>query len=268
MSASARANAVARQQQQQQAQQQPRPQAPRQGGQQPPTPQQMQQYQQLMQQQQRMSQQQPQMQPQPQMQQQQPSQMQQQPSQMQTTKLSISDAIALITLRLGSVENYIQKQQQSEGTSTPASFDNSTLNSIIARLNVLESSHKNITTKLTSAQPSSVSHTIASVSSAPVYSDDLKSEVDYLKSELAQTKDLLMTLQSFTMQTNQKLVDAVFSSDNEPNAHSFISMAAMNPFFSLNTANKSSVEVIELDEHSLLPNLKDLIQEELANQES
>ena len=41
--------------------------------------------------------------------------------------------------------------------------------------------------------------------------NELKQTVDTVKSELGQLKELLLSLQSFSMQLNQKLVDVVFN---------------------------------------------------------
>jgi hypothetical protein len=120
--------------------------------------------------------------------------------------------------------------------------------------------------------------------------NEWKTEVDNLKTEIDNTKELLLNLQSFTMQTNQKLVDVVFnesmsmsmsmpssmqasmqafmsgnenhSLSNLPNLN-FISIENMN----MNDLNDSlSQSVVELDEdNGNLPNLKEIIEKELEN---
>jgi HSP20 family molecular chaperone IbpA len=87
-------------------------------------------------------------QPPPQQQQQQPTQMQQPSNGLPFTKLSISDAIGLITLRLGRVEQFIidvENGEQSVGGLTQGSIpenskivDISVLNNIVSRIDSLE----------------------------------------------------------------------------------------------------------------------------------
>ena len=72
--------------------------------------------------------------------------------QMQQPKLSISDAIGLITLRLGRVEQIVQTIQTSpnDPTSIPEGNDNSALvdkqvfDHIVKRLDILEQKQKNV----------------------------------------------------------------------------------------------------------------------------
>lgn len=62
------------------------------------------------------------------------------PSQLPFSKLSISDAIGLITLRLGRVEQYIIELDNSDehGPDNVPLFDNSIVNNIVSRLDSLE----------------------------------------------------------------------------------------------------------------------------------
>jgi len=175
------------------------------------TPQQIQ-----LQQQQRIYQQQAQMQ-QAQMQQ---AQMQQ--AQMQQSKLSISDAIALTTLRLGRVENMVQNLQNNNSEkSGEGEIDSSLLVDIQSRLNLLENWQKSTEKYLTQQvnENENVSNITTHNIDAFYKNNDetinhLKNEIVSLKGELSETKKLLLNLQSFTMQTNQKLVDVVFNDFN------------------------------------------------------
>jgi len=178
------------------------------------------------------------------------SQQQQQQSQQQpqmNPRLSISDAIALITLRLGRVENLIQNMP----VDSPSGFssnleqdenmrmvDASVFESMVNRLDILEKGHKYISDKQQQQQlqnqQQQMQHQqyqqqinslkLSSITQTPIIQTpiiiDSKSEeniikltdnVDILKAEVVQVKDLLMKLQSFTMETNQKLSDIVFN---------------------------------------------------------
>jgi hypothetical protein len=83
-----------------------------------------------------------------------PQQQQQyaQPTEPKVTKLSVSDAIGLITLRLGRVESILiemEHNKQMEGTSassnnSESSYDKTALANIVARLDSLEKSLKDV----------------------------------------------------------------------------------------------------------------------------
>ena len=129
-------------------------------------------------------------------------------------KMSISDAIALITLRLGRVEQIVQNMpvdgvQGNLGDNTRI-VDDTVLVNIVQRLEALEKSQKSLVDK--------VSKTPAPVVVAPVETQSVDIEaIEVLHAELAQVKELLMHLQSFTMQTNQRLADIVFSENGNGN---------------------------------------------------
>ena len=86
-----------------------------------------------------------------------------------------------------------------------------------------------------------------------------------LKEELAKTKDLLMNLQSFTMQTNKKLVDVVFNDNMHNDNHplSFISMEGMMEQMINHSNSNAVVEIEDADMVSYQPNLKEMIEKEL-----
>ena len=177
-----------------------------------------------------------------------PGSSQQQPQQQQpqmNPRLSISDAIALITLRLGRVENLIQNMPVDSPSGSSSNFeqdenmrmiDVTVFENIVSRLDNLEKGQKNVSDTQSKQQQQQIQqHTqyqqqmnslklsTASQSFSSSYTPtiiDTKSEenisklndsVDVLKAEVVQVKDLLMKLQSFTMETNQKLSDIVFN---------------------------------------------------------
>ena len=115
-----------------------------------------------------------------------------------TTKLSISDAIALITLRLGRVEQIMQNMpvdnhvgQHDENIRI---IDDAVFTSIVTRLDTLEKSQR------------------IPINSPVINTNSVSKEsFDILKAEMVQVKDLLMQLQNFTMQTNQKLSSIIFT---------------------------------------------------------
>jgi hypothetical protein len=141
-------------------------------------------------------------------------QFQQQGQQMQQAglgaKLSISDAIALITLRLGRVEQIVQNMPvdgQSNLDENSRVVDEVVLANIVQRLEALEKSHK----VLADRKPTVTSASTSSPVTNGLVNTQLSETVDVLKAEVTQVKDLLIQLQSFTMQTNQRLSDIVFN---------------------------------------------------------
>jgi hypothetical protein len=166
-------------------------------------------------------QQQQQMRPQMQQQQMRPQQQQMRPQQqqmqqqqpMQNPKLSVSDAIGLITLRLGRVETFIQQMppldqigmnatgEQQEIGENMRVVDEAVFTNIVSRLDKLEQEPK-------------TSNVVASKETNNAVTE-LKESVEVLKAEMLQMKGLLLSLQSFTMQTNQKLSELIFNSQQE-----------------------------------------------------
>lgn len=159
-------------------------------------------------------------------------QQQQQQQQPQQTKMSLPDAIGLITLRLGRVETVVQHLQTDlptgdysggggggnggGGVDLPDNMrvvDEAVFNSIVSRLNQLELEHKQLAIKTQKA---------STPAAAPVQLKDerfsqIKENVEILQAEIVQIKDLLLKLQSFTMETNQKLADIIFTDKQEGN---------------------------------------------------
>jgi len=173
---------------------------------------------------------------QPQQQRGQPQQQQRGQPQQQVPKLSVSDAIGLLSLRLGKVEGLVQNiqvEQVSQGDSGMGFNENSRIiddnvfKSIVSRLDVLEKNQKALMDNQTTLSNSM--KTIASKTSQPGVSGgtqtivkDVSGEklasvnenMEILRGEITLVKDLLMKLQNFTMETNQKLVDLIIEQDN------------------------------------------------------
>ena len=174
------------------------------------------------------------------------SQMQQQQQQpVQQAKMSLSDAIGLITLRLGRVENVVQHlqtdlppndftNQTSDIGENMRVVDDEVFTSIVNRLDQLESGQKQIITKITTQsqvqsqiqlqlQTKQVQQTkpiIETIQSTIISSQteakisQLSETIEGLHLEIAELKNMLLKLQSFTMETNQKLSDIIFSDNS------------------------------------------------------
>jgi len=250
-------------------------------------------------------------------------QQQEPPQPPMNPKLSISDAIALITLRLGRVENIVSNYDPNAGSSSgniqlnydenARMVDEQVFNSIVSRLDALEKGRnvggpavgnpqleqrlsvleKNQKMLIERQQQASVVSTTTPVETTivnDVAEEKLKpmeESIQYVKSELSSVKDLLLKLQSFTMETNQKLADIVFDTEDKTSAalNNAFMMSLHNSGFNMNMdggiriLDGDNVEEME-DQHEGVEivdevkdtiqstNLKELVKQELMNEES
>ena len=162
-----------------------------------------------------------------QQQQMQQQQMQQQTqSQQQSNKLSsvskmtISQAITLITLRLGIVESKLTNlgNFNDMGFSGESGIDPGFLQSILERLEEVEKQPKTMAIDSSSSQEinlmkqqmDTIKQTIIQTKNSTVAlvkeNAMLKTQVENMKKELAETRELAMTLQNLTMDNSQKLL--------------------------------------------------------------
>ena len=189
---------------------------------------------------------------------QQPQQQMQPPSNgMPFSKLSVSDAIGLITLRLGRVEQFVIDYENGEIATGPQSeqgipnnskiIDNSVLANIINRLDALEKKDS-----LTSLNTSS------SVSNE---------QISKIEKDLKETKDLLAHMlfkfELFTKETSDKFQDFEGAiSEIEKQIEPSIIMET-------NEVLSSTIEIPISAEETLMnaADLKNLVKQELANSE-
>jgi len=203
---------------------------------------------------------------QPQQQQQQMRQQQQQ--QQQQPKLSVSDAIALITIRLGRVETFINnlppldQLEQYASNSQPEKHENMKIvddaifKSIISRLDKIEQ------TKTTTSTTSPI------VAANPIANHEIQSireENISLKEEINELKNMVLQLQNYTLSTNQKLCDIIFSSDNDEKNIS-VELSKMLSHHENNNYDENEIESTELNEF-LSASLKGMIINEINNTE-
>lgn len=155
-------------------------------------------------------------------------QQQQQPSKQDNSnnlsKITIAQAITLITLRLGSVETKLMHMQENGGFSNSYQLDGQTdvslidksvIESITSRLESLEKRSTNNSTSgpeinLLKQQFETIKQAVIKTNSvtSTLAKDnrDLKSQVENLKQDLHETKELLNALQNLTMENNNKLL--------------------------------------------------------------
>ena len=218
-------------------------------------------------------------------------------------KLSVSDAIALITLRLGRVENIVsnlpnEPRGDGEGggqmmyDENMRMVDQNVFNSIVSRIDTLEKNQKLLIEKQKAVpvvQTATATAPIKQMVQETIIKDvsdekiePMRERIQVLKDEVSELKDLLMKLQSFTMETNKKLTDIVFD-DNIPQMfnqsfmfHGGASMMGGQPFkedvgdemIVLENVDDESCGGEEIAcENLKSSNLKDLIRQELMNEE-
>jgi hypothetical protein len=238
-------------------------------------------------------------------------------------KLSISDAIALITLRLGRVENIVSNYDPNAGSNSGnhqmnydenmRMVDQQVFNSIVSRLDALEKGRnvgavsgvieqrlgvleKNQKILIEKQQQTPVVVTQAPEETMVVNGlteeqlKPMEDSIESVKSELSCLKDLLLKLQSFTMETNQKLADIVFDAEDKTSAalNNAFMMSLHNTGFNMNMDMDGGIKILddgdneneqdmnaqydasEIDTNNTFQstNLKELVKQELMNEES
>ena len=239
-----------------------------------------------------------------------PGQGQMQGQQMAQPKLSISDAIGLITLRLGRVEQLVQTIQTNpnDHTSIPEDNGNNVLvdkqvfDNIVKRLDTLEKQKVSLAPGLTPPQALAQTHAqaqaqtlnaatlsqLVSIQKYDTFVKDVAKEFKEMKeliaakpsatfaltNEIAELKEMLLKLQTFTMETNSKLVNMIFSDSaqfeileseekEDEREGEVIDDFNMKFFGSVNVSDSDS-NIIELSQGGF--NLKELIQQELQSE--
>lgn len=156
------------------------------------------------------------------------------------TKLTVSDAIGLITLRLGRIEQFIQTAEHEGGINMGSNIpnnahliDKSVINSIVNRLDSLEKKEK---------ESSGNQQTIK------------------LENELRDIKDLLMSqmvkYEKFTLETNKRFDDV---------DEAFVELEKQQETLSCDTQTEIVTTIEAVNDTSIVSsNLKSAIEQELA----
>jgi hypothetical protein len=217
--------------------------------------------------------------------QQQQQQMSQSPQQDQPfpSKVTVANAISLLTVRIARLEQFVhrynldqtgsQPKQGSQGNATDnveARLDDSILRNIVTRLDNLEKEKKMPAPTHAPLQMQVITKHVAEDPTVIKLNDELAQ----LKQQIKETADLLLKLQSFTMETNQKLVNMLFQDTNEicitqlANDNGDYEYDPSCDNYDDENDDTSAIEVLDdigaPDAQTASGNLKDLINEELA----
>ena len=162
-----------------------------------------------------------------------------------STKLTISDAIGLITLRLGRVEQFIQTAEHEGGINMGSNIpdnahlvDKSVINSIVNRLDSLEKKEKESTNN---------------------------QQTSKLESELRDIKDLLMSqmvkYEKFTLETNKRFddVDEAFVELEKQQE------VAIDSCVTVQNEEVVTTNTTTTNDQNVFSNLKNAIEQELAD---
>lgn len=137
------------------------------------------------------------------------------------SKMTITQAITLITLRLGAIESKIMHMPEGgQGISFDgeSGFDAGFLQSIMTRLETLEKHQVTTTGSVSSPELNVLKQQFETVKQVAVQSKTstvilakenvaLKTQFENLRKELTETKELVSVLQNLTMDNNQKILD-------------------------------------------------------------
>jgi hypothetical protein len=221
-------------------------------------------------------------------------QMQQQSQQQKTegvagvSKMTIAQAITLITLRLGAVETKIMELEHEspshgmsfDGQENMVLIDKTVIQSITSRLESLEKrsstgsasgSASGPEVTLLKQQFETVKQTVIQTKGATVTivkdNKELKNQVDSLKNELTETRELLTALQNLTMDNSQKIMELSSGDFQNVDEQFFQTDQGDNDYNTLIGQTDSS-EIQDLQEDSgsdeiVGTNLKELIESEI-----
>ena len=141
-------------------------------------------------------------------------QKQEQPEKLSNvSKMTIPQAITLITLRLGALESKSLNMPEMHGINSNSS-DSEMIQSVMLRLESLEKrSGTGITPELNllkqqfEIMKQSVAQTKGSSATLIKENVSLKSQIENLRKEIVETKELLTTLQNLTIHNSQQILD-------------------------------------------------------------
>jgi hypothetical protein len=180
-------------------------------------------------------------------------------------RMTLAQAITLITLRLGKVETHLHEQDQSHFANP--GLDSGIIDVIMSRLEALETQSQSPSTSVSSSVSNSV--TTLEVSTMKQNIDLLKTAIAQskstivgltnehrtLKSEVESLKSELAALQGLAMENNQQIMKLSLAVDLEANLEEELDVE--------DVSNQDEEEVSNDDSEIVGTDLKDLIEKEL-----
>jgi len=175
------------------------------------------------------------------------------------SKMTIAQAITLITLRLGAVESKLLHSPEgihNISIDGESNIDSGIIQSIMSRLESLEKRSSSTTGSVSTPELNLLKQQFESVKNAVIQNKAsttslvkenviLKTQIENLKRDLSDTKELLVALQTLTMDNSQKILDMSMGTNLEYNEES-------NDLNNLNDTNLDELE------NSQFTNLEDL----------
>ena len=196
-------------------------------------------------------------------------------------KMTIAQAITLITLRLGKVETQLfSAGSQPSYTMNLDNDDNvlvdkNVITSLISRIDILEKKQGTSTSTGSSQEINILKQQFETIKPLVIQSKTssaaFKQHIEALKTDLAETKELVVALQNLTMDNSNKIIafNSIFNSDA---SETFIDNSEVNDEFSEQLVFDQSQLVVddsieELEQNNnngtSFTNLKELIEQEL-----
>jgi hypothetical protein len=196
-------------------------------------------------------------------------------------KMTIAQAITLITLRLGKVETQLFNAGSQPGYSMNSGdednvlVDKNVITSLISRIDVLEKKQGTTTSGASSQDINILKQQFETIKPLVIQSKTssavFKQHIDALKTDLAETKELVVALQNLTMDNSNKIIafNSIFNSDA---SETFMDNSEVNDEFSEQlvfdqsqlVVDDSTEEVEQTDNNGTsFTNLKELIEQEL-----
>jgi len=218
------------------------------------------------------------------MQQQQQQQQQKQQKQQQhvdklssVSKMTVPQAITLITLRLGAIESKMINSEDIHSVSFngETGIDPEFFQSIMERLETLESRPASTTGVVSTTELNLLKQQVNTLKQAVVQTKGslvkenttLKTQIENLKKELTETKELVTLLQNLTMDNSQKILDLTIGTTTEYtgnfNESDVVSLTSYQD--EIQTTNFTDLQDDNEQNEIIGTDLKQLIESELNN---
>jgi hypothetical protein len=157
----------------------------------------------------------------------------------QVSKLSISDAFALVTLRLGRVELIINKLQSAGILDANNNIISEKMNNGSISDNFDDTILQNIMTRLDGLDKKTISNDL---------NQKLQSQYNFLQEEIKDTKNMMVKLQSFIMENSQKLNNFITNQESINANQESINEEFFDLRDMVEENNKVSLNAIDVDE--------------------